>query len=77
MTKPLNLTIDEQLITAAKQYAAAKGISLSKLVEDLLRQKIEPTVFLIDQLHPFTLPEEYDYKQDKANRILKELDPHD
>ena len=33
----LNLTIDEDLIPKTKKYAKSHGISLSQLVEDLLR----------------------------------------
>lgn len=41
MTVKLNLTIDETLVSKIKVYAAKKRTSVSKLVENLLREEIE------------------------------------
>lgn len=41
MTVKLNLTIDETLVSKIKVYAAKKKTSVSKLVENLLREEIE------------------------------------
>jgi hypothetical protein len=41
MTVKLNLTIDETLVSKIKVYAAKKQTSVSKLVENLLREEIE------------------------------------
>ena len=38
MKTRLNLTIDENLIPRTKKYAKSHGISVSQLVEDLLRE---------------------------------------
>jgi len=49
MKTRLNLTIDENLIPKTKNYAKSHGISVSQLVEDLLRKttvKEEPTFSL-------------------------------
>lgn len=46
MKSKLNLTIDQDLIPLSKKYARSRGLSVSKLVEDLLRivtQKEKPT----------------------------------
>ncbi len=41
MTVKLNLTIDEALVSKIKVYAAQKQTSVSKLVENLLKEEIE------------------------------------
>lgn len=38
MKTKLNLTIDEELIPISKEYAKSEGVSLSRLVENLLRK---------------------------------------
>ena len=38
MKSKLNLTIDQDLVPLSKKYARSRGISISKLVEDLLRK---------------------------------------
>ena len=38
MKEKLNLTIDSDLIPKSKEFARANGLSLSQLVEELLRQ---------------------------------------
>ncbi len=46
MKAKLNLTIDEDLVPQSKEYARSKSISVSQLVEQLLRavtQKQSPT----------------------------------
>ena len=46
MKKKLTITVDEELIPKAKQYAYSRGESLSSLVERSLREaavKYEPT----------------------------------
>ncbi len=56
MTKPLNLTLDEDLIIAAKAYAANKGMSLSKVVEHLLYTVVQPAAYKVDKLHTVDVP---------------------
>lgn len=41
MKAKLNLTIEQELIPISKKYARAQGISVSQLVEKLLRQLTE------------------------------------
>lgn len=46
MKRKLNLTIEEDLVPRCKDYARSRGISVSKLVEELLlkaTEKEEPT----------------------------------
>ena len=38
MKTKLTVTIDEELVPVAKQYARAKGLSLSQLIETTLRR---------------------------------------
>lgn len=38
MKTKLTVTIDEELVPLAKQYARARGVSLSQLIETALRQ---------------------------------------
>lgn len=42
MTVKLNLTIEEQLVKKVKAYAQKRKVSVSKLVEQLLSDEIEP-----------------------------------
>ncbi len=41
MKTKLNLTIDEELVPLSKEYARSRGISVSQLVEELLREATE------------------------------------
>lgn len=41
MTVKLNLTIDEKIAARSKRYAAKKGVSVSKLVQDYLDKLTE------------------------------------
>jgi post-segregation antitoxin (ccd killing protein) len=38
MKTKLTVTIDEQLLPKAKQYARSRGVSLSRLIENALRE---------------------------------------
>jgi post-segregation antitoxin (ccd killing protein) len=42
MKSKLTLSIDRDLLPAAKRFARTRGVSLSALVEDALRDAIEP-----------------------------------
>lgn len=42
MKTKLTLTIDRELLPAAKRFARGKGVSLSSLVEEAIREMIEP-----------------------------------
>jgi hypothetical protein len=57
MKERLNLTIDGALLEAMKVYAAAKGISVSELVENYFRSVTKPVqrkniLDLVDELEP-------------------------
>lgn len=39
MKTKLNITIDEALVPKTKEYARSNGISLSQLIENLLKEK--------------------------------------
>ncbi len=41
MTVKLNLTIDEKIVAKCKRYAAKKNTTVSKMVQELLRKKME------------------------------------
>ena len=41
MKTKLNLTIDEDLVPLSKEYARSRGMSVSQLVEELLREVTE------------------------------------
>ena len=38
MKKKLTITVDEELIPVAKRYARSRGVSLSSVIEDSLRE---------------------------------------
>lgn len=38
MKRKLTITVDEELIPIAKRYARSRGVSLSSLIEDSLRE---------------------------------------
>ena len=40
MKTKINLTIDEDLVPKSKDYAKKHGVSVSQLVEEMLREKI-------------------------------------
>lgn len=41
MKSKINLTIDEELVPQSKNYAKKQGLSVSQLVEDLLRKTVQ------------------------------------
>ena len=41
MKTKLTVTIDEEIVPAAKEYARSRGISLSQLIEQALREMSE------------------------------------
>ena len=80
MTTKLTLTVDEEVIRAAKEYAAGKGTSLSALVENYLRSlpggkgdkgksRLSPRVARLKGC--IQLPEDFDYKKALAEAVSK------
>jgi len=43
MKTKLTVTIDEKLVPEAKRFARARGVSLSQLIEEALREEMTPS----------------------------------
>ncbi len=78
MQTKLTLSVDQHIIEQAKVYAKKQGISLSKLVQEFLKQKaseVKEEVEVPEELKgvygAFKLPEDFDYKKEKAKRLLE------
>lgn len=78
MTTKLTLTINDEVIRAAKTYARLKEKSLSKLVENYLKSLAMTTektpAFMPEILKlkgKLKLPENFDYKKELADAISK------
>lgn len=78
MITKLTLTIDESVIAMSKQYARAKGQSLSQLVENYLKSvslevpekdRIIPSVQKL--VGVLKLPKHYDYKKELAKELAR------
>lgn len=76
MQTKLTLSIEQEVIDRAKDYAKQQGISLSKLVQELLSQKAKPEPGDIEVpedlkgvFGAFKLPDDFDYKKEKAKRL--------
>lgn len=78
MTTKLTLTINDEVIRAAKFYARSKEKSLSKLVENYLKslalssekyQELAPEILKLKG--KLKLPEHFDYKKELAETISK------
>ncbi len=76
MTTKLTLTIEEEVIKAAKTYAKKKGRSVSDLVETYLKNlagksktpdEISPEVKRL--IGSVKLPGDFDYKEELAKQI--------
>ena len=80
MNTKLTLTIEQEIIKRAKNYAKKKNRSLSDLIESYLKvltneemedktQKLSP---IIDSLKgSFKMPKNMDYKKELRNRLEK------
>lgn len=77
MDTKLTLKLDENIIEKAKEYAKAKKISLSDLIENYLqkltsekesKKKITPLVKSLSGI--ISLPEDYDHKKDYADFLI-------
>ncbi|MFD2203050.1 DUF6364 family protein [Shivajiella indica] len=75
MKKPLNITVDENLIKAIKQYAENKETSISALVEDYFerliktKKELESNVSLLEFVKnlpeaKMKYPEDFDWKEE-------------
>ncbi len=80
MDSKLTLKLNQEIIQKAKQYAAAKKISLSRLIENYLDaitsekkegKEIEISPFVKSLSTGVILPPDYDYKKDRADYLEK------
>jgi len=77
MTTKLTLTIEEEVIEAAKKYARQKGKSISDIVENYLKSitiQEETTMALSPKVTKLVgaikLPEDFDYKKELGNALV-------
>ncbi len=76
MTTKLTLSIDEEKIKKIKRYTKAKGISVSKFLEQQIDSVITPKTkknLDIDFLKGVfgKEPENFDWKKEKTERLIK------
>lgn len=77
MTTKLTLTIDQQIIEKAKEYAKNNGRSLSDLIENYLKVVVAEGSKSAEEISPlvqslkgsFGKPADYDYKKQLAHRL--------
>ena len=68
MKARLNLSIDNQLLSHIKAYAASKGTSVSELVEEYFRAVARPAkrkniISMVEKLEPSTIDKKADVKE--------------
>lgn len=80
MQTKLTLSLEQKVIEQAKAYAKKHGMSLSKLVQELLTEKITTKGEELDIPEEFKgvfgavkLPEGFDYKKEKAEYLRKKF----
>lgn len=79
MNTKLTLTIEENVIEKAKQYAKTKDRSLSDIIENYLialtskhsKKEIELTPIVKSLKGSFSAPKDFDYKQALKKRLSK------
>ena len=79
MNTKLTLTIEENVIEKAKQYAKTKDRSLSDIIENYLialtskhaKKKIELTPIVKSLKGAFNAPKDFDYKKELTKRLSK------
>ena len=78
MRTKLTLTMEDQVVDSAKEYARKKGESLSGIVENYLKSittREEPNVIISAKVSKMmgviTLPEDFDYKKELGNAITQ------
>ncbi len=78
MTTKLTLTIDETVIVSAKKYAAIKGKSLSKMVENYLKtmsstieNELPFSPKVANLIGSIQLPDSFEYKSALSKSIRK------
>ena len=79
MNTKLTLTIEENVIEKAKQYAKTKDRSLSDIIENYLialtskhaKKEIELTPIVKALKGSFNAPKDFDYKKELTKRLTK------
>ena len=78
MTTKLTLTMEDQVIDSAKEYARKEGKSLSGIVENYLKSITANSVTDLDispkvskMLGAIKLPDDFDYKKELGNALAK------
>ena len=78
MDTKLTLKLNQEIIEKAKQYAADKKLSLSRLIENYLNSltagkssanEIEVSAFVKSLSSKVNIPVDYDYKSDRADYL--------
>lgn len=76
MNTKLTLTIEQEVIDRAKQYAKGENRSLSDIIENYLKVLTDKDTKAETHLHPavaslkgtFKMPKDFDYKQELERR---------
>mgnify|MGYP000856031374 FL=1 len=82
MDTKLTLKLNQEVIEKAKQYASDKKLSLSRLIENYLKSltsdksnrnelEISPFVKSLTDGIKFSIPNDFDYKKDRAEYLEK------
>ncbi len=78
MSTKLTLTIQQEVIIKAKEYAKEKNRSLSNIIENYLKsltkdsekdEKIKLTPIVKSLKGSFKMPNNFDYKEELTNRL--------
>ncbi len=80
MNTKLTLTVDQDVIIKAKDYAKSRGRSLSDIIENYLKvitkessdvKEMELTPVVKSLKGSFRMPENFDYKKDLTSELSK------
>ncbi len=79
MITKLTLTIEQTLIAKAKEYAKAKGRSLSDIVENYFKVIVKENGIVKSELTPITdslrgsfkIPKDFEYKKELTKALSK------
>ena len=78
MKTKLTLTIDEDILEKGKRYVKEQGISISSFLEGSINRVVEtkkddlqPSEFIKSMQMSIGIPDDFDWKKDKAERLAK------